>query len=417
MAPRASTPRAKPLSEQVEDDAFDTVISEDNANVAKELSEAFEQLRSFTGSEVKGHLYQIPRGGGKLMWVKDISPPFDGSEIMEDLKEEYGPGSYVMRITIRGKIQKTVPLDIAGKPKGTTDKRGDNMDFLQIMMAQSDRSRTEQQSMMQMMMQQQQAQQQMMMTMMQGSSQQMMALVTAMMTGKSDPTDLAVKMAELMKPSGGGMQETLGMLVTAKELFANNDSGGGDPDSLMGLAGKLLPGMLTAGAEMAKNIRPQEKPQQLQVLPHPDQRPMTQQPNPNQVHLTQGPQVELTETDKLLAMFAPDMLFSLSRGHTPEAAASLVLDTLDKNEVSEDAISQLVVQFVSLGEQWPLYLKERGIDVTGHEKWFNEFITHVIAGYQDDDSGGDAGGEGNLGAHEDPGDRGQNEHAGSPTGA
>lgn len=415
MARRPQTRTAKPISD-VDDDVLDEVMAEDRAETARTLGDALLQLRAYTGDKVKGILYQVQRDG-KFGWIKDLYPPFDNAVDLEELRDEYGSGNYAIRVFAEGRIKDTAHFSIAGtkKPLGDVSRKSDNMDFIQLMMAQSDRSRSEQTSMMQMMMQQSQQSNQLMMQMMQASSQQMVGLMTAIMAGKSDPTEMAVKMGELLRPREGGMKEAIETLAAAKGLFGDGGGSGPEDTSLMGMAKTFLPVLASGAAELAKNMpQRQEQPQQvLRTVPT----PQLIQANPA---MAIPPPVEteaLTGPDKILALLAPDVLFSMNRGHSPQAAADLVLDTLEKHGITEDEVSSLVVQFVQLGEGWPQYLQQRGIDVSGREAWFNAFISAIVSAYSGEDPQRDGGGQDDAEDHGGSGQSGQTEHEGAPQSA
>lgn len=407
----ARAPTRTKTVEDERDDPIDLALGSERENTAEDLSALLTELTGTTQGDIQVIIYHVPNASGKWQYVKEVQPPIDMPALMEELKAEFGGGAFQLRVRVNGKIKTTRSFDIAKtKALGVHVRPKDSGgDMLQLILAQNASSKSDMMSMFQMMQSQQQQ-----------STNTMMALVTAIIAKPTEnPLAILPSLLETMKPREvGGMKEAIETLAAAKGLFGDGGGGGGGDDSLIGMAGKLLPGLLSGATELAKNMGPKPQQEVLRVLPNPQH----QQAGPHvpQVPHASGPDIsQLTGAEKVLAVLAPDVLFSMQRGHSPEMAADLVLESIEKHGISDDEVSSLVLQFTSLGDQWPQYLTERGIDVTSQERaqWFSQFVGHLVASYQDDGSERHAGGEGDAENHGQAGASGQGEPEGAPTSA
>lgn len=404
MTARRTTRKPADQTDDQHDDPIDNALLGEREGVADDLSALLTELTGTTQGDIQVIIYHVPNASGKWQYIKEVQPPIDMPALMEELKADYGGGAFQLRVRVAGKIKTTRSFEIAktkASPFAVAPKdNGDNM--LQLILAQNASSKSDMMAMFQMMQSQQQQ-----------STNTMMALVTAIIAKPSDnPLAILPSLLETMKPKeGGGMGETLVMLKTAKELFSEGGGGGDGDTSLMGMAAKVLPGILEGAASLAKNRAPVETAQPAQQLrtvpmPQPQAAPVAQ--------LTAQPGEELSGPDKLLSLIGPDVVFCYQRGHSPEMAADMALELIDKHAVEQHELIALVVQVQGWGEQWAAELASRGLDFSANPQWFSDFVTAVVGAYQeDDDTGGDGGGEKNAGDNGDPGQTGETKSAGA----
>lgn len=373
-------------------DAVDEVVADENTKDAGDLSEALDMLRGFTGSSVKVIVYHVQRNG-KFGWIKELAPPIDTTELMEELRADYGPGDYVFRVMVDGKrgVQAQRYFSIAANKKVDPTRPngiGDG-DIFRMMMESSNTSRQDQQNMMAMMMQQQQAsadrQMQMMMSQMQGNQ----ALITALLAGKDKPTDMIAALAQMQGAFGpkqeNGLIETMTLIKSVKELFG--DAPQTPEEGMIGLAKTLLPAIGSA------------------VSAYRDAR--TQAPNgesPQMVtpQISSAPVGELIKpTQSVLTIIQADILYAAARGYKPDRAAELIADTLEDAEVPESDLFALVATLQS-STNWIEYLAEQGIDLRERAAWANQVISSLVELYTSQNNGADTDSGGAAGIAGDP---------------
>lgn len=108
MAPR----RNAAAQENAAVDPIDAAIADDREGLASELSSVLEGLEGIASDQIYGIVYKIPAGNGKFQFVKNVYPPFDTSEIMSVLQDEYGGGDYQLRVMVEKRIRKNINFSI-----------------------------------------------------------------------------------------------------------------------------------------------------------------------------------------------------------------------------------------------------------------------------------------------------------------
>lgn len=392
MAPRK---RTTTTTEEIQDDILDKATETDLQETAGDLADVLADLRGLSGSDVQVLVYKIPKGGPRGGWeyVMTITPPIDTSELMDGLRNDWGAGDYALRVRAAGKIKSTKFISIAASKSAPaiTPSKNDNNELLQILLAQNAASKSDMMQMTTLMMQSQQASQQQMM-------QLMTVLLPAMMGGKEKTSELLTAFATLqnMGDKGGGMKEAIETLVAAKSLFGGGESGGSNldlDDNMIGNALKIA-GPLLGG--LAKTVSERGQQQQVTVLP-PVQPHVPPQPVP--VMLPNGGEVAIPDQVSrfpVLDLIKDDVLFLFNRQHDPELSAEVVIETLEKHQVEEAAISDVIAAF-AVSPNWIEELASEGIDLRSNPVWANQFLSALVSLYtapsgDDDDTGGGTGG-------------------------
>jgi hypothetical protein len=391
MAPR--TPRTI----ETEDDPINETMKQETQGVADELADVLEGFRGIDQGEIKGILFRIPKAGGKFEWIKELLPPFNMSEIMEDLKNTFGGGDYRLSLMVKGKLRKNLQFSIAADPQArnplVTETRKDNDMMMLIMNMQQQSS----DRMMQMM----QAMNTSQMNAAAQSNQSMMQLMTvlipAMVGGKEKTTDLITAFAAINgQKEGGGLADTLAMLKTAKDLFAPGETpnlGDGEEGLVsqgIKLAGQLIPAALRAlpqggSAPAPQAIYPTMPPQA--ALPPPiGSQPMVNGPGSETLPEAGSPG---TGRFPVLDHIREDVMFLFKRGHSPVTAAEVVLDTLDKAQVTDEQVFELITAFQAAGPGWIDELASEGIDLRSNPEWAFAFLGQLIQLYTSDDGDDD----------------------------
>jgi hypothetical protein len=401
------------IVEEQEDPITETV-KQDTQNVADELGTILEGFQGIDQGEIKGILWRIPRAGGKFEWIKDVYPPFNMSEIMEELKTTYGGGTYRLGLMVRGKLRKNLEFSIASDPLAKsplmTDQRKDN-DIMMLMMNMQQQSSDR---MMQMMTAMNTAQ----MNAAQQSNQSMMqlmsVLIPAMVGGKEKTSELLTAFAAMNgQKEGGGLADTLAMLKTAKDLFTPGETpnlGDGEEGLVsqgIKLAGQLIPAALRAlpqggSAPAPQAIYPTMPPQA--ALPPPiGPQPMVNGPGSETLPEAGSPG---TGRFPVLDHIREDVMFLFKRGHSPVTAAEVVLDTLDKAQVTDEQVFELITAFQAAGAGWIDELASEGIDLRSNPEWAFAFLGQLIQLYTSDD-GDDDHSERGSGSPADDGNHGE----------
>lgn len=412
MAPR----RNAAAQENAAVDPIDAAIADDREGLASELSSVLEGLEGIASDQIYGIVYKIPAGNGKFQFVKNVYPPFDTSEIMSVLQDEYGGGDYQLRVMVEKRIRKNINFSII-QPKTSNPliaPKDNTSDMMQMMMQMSASSKSDMMQMMTMLMTSMQSAQQ-------SQANLMGILIPAMMGGKEKTSELMTAFAALSGggEKSGGLKEAMEMLVTAKTLFASdgNSGGGFDPDASLisnglKLAGPLLSGLTTMVKERGQNQQPMMLPQQPQtVVTVPPQAVMLPGMEPNPVTDDEPSRFPV------LDLIKEDVLFFFRRGYEPDLAAENVVEILDRNEVKEEALHELIAAF-TVSAAWIEDLASCGIDLRSNPEWANLFLSSLVSIYtdpsrRDDDTGRGSGGSQDASTDGGPIAAGQSEYVSS----
>lgn len=390
--------------EETQDDVIDQGMKDDVAATAGDLADVLEDLRGLTGSDVEVLIYRVPKGGIRGGWefVKAITPPVDTINLMDELRDQWGAGEYVLRVRAAGKIKSTKFINIAN-PKNApviAPSKDTSSDMIQLLIAQNAAAKSDMMQMTTLMMQSQQASQQQMM-------QLMTVLLPAMMGGKEKTSELMTAFAAMTGAGdkGGGLKEAIETLALAKGLFSNEGGGGADIDpdaslvsNAIKLAGPLLGGLAKAAGQKQETVTVvppvHQNPAAPAMLPIPPAQPATA----GEIHTP-----DQVSRFPVLDLIRDDVLFLFKRQHDPELSAEVIAETLDKNNIPEEAITDVVAAF-TLSPNWIEDLAGEGIDLRSNPEWANQFLTALVGLYTasgggDDYSGGGSGGAQNHAGH------------------
>lgn len=402
-------PRTRTTTEEIDDPISET-IKQDTQNIADELGAILDSIQGIDQGEIKGILFKIPRGGGKFEWINDVYPPFNLSEIMEDLKSKYGGGDYRLSLMVKGKLRKNIQFSIAADPTRSNPLIADtrkNDDLFAMMMQMQNQSSDR---MVQMMMAQNAAQQAAAQNNMQMIATMMTAIIPAISGGREKTSELLSSFAALNgQKTESGFMEMLTAMKTAKDLFTPAEPGlnlGDGEDGIiqqgLKLAGSILPAITSR--------LPQPGAQASQAQPGPITAalppPMPPQVigGPAIIETPEAPQVG-TGRWPLLDLIREDVLFLFKRGRSPEAAAELCLEVIEEAKVPEEEIFSLAAAF-QVSPSWIDELASEGIDLRSNPEWANLFLSELMRLYAEDDGDDDdtAGGSGGASDNADHGE-------------
>jgi hypothetical protein len=401
-------PRTRTTTEEIDDPISET-IKQDTQNIADELGAILDSVQGIDQGEIKGILFKIPRGGGKFEWINDVYPPFNLSEIMEDLKGKYGGGDYRLSLMVKGKLRKNLQFSIAADPTRSNPliadtRKNDDLFAMMMQMQQASSDR-----MMQMMMAQNASQQQASQNSMQMIATMMGAIIPAIAGGREKTSELLSSFAAINGgKSEGGFMEMLTAMKTAKDLFTPAEPGlnlGDGEDGIiqqgLKLAGSILPA-ITSRLPQPNAQAPQFQPGPITAALPPPMPPQVIGGAPI-IETPPAPQVG-TGRWPLLDLIREDVVFLFKRGHPPETAAELCLDVIEQAQVPQEEIFGLVAAF-QVSPSWIDELASEGIDLRSNPEWANVFLTELVRLYTEDDGAGDdtSGGAGGETDHVDHG--------------
>lgn len=417
MAPRRRTTIIEPM----EEDPIAQVMLTDQEAIADELSEALGTLDQVDQAKVKGTLYLVERGTNKYQWIKDVYPPFDLSNIMNELKDETGGGDFQLRITATGRrgVIKNINFSIMKDrhPMVTSAPKEDNSRdmFMMMMNMQMEAGREARAA----------AERQM--NLMMEANRQTTSVLVAAMQGGTKATDLIPLIAAMKTdpPKANGMGEMLEVMKSAKSLFGEGGGPAFDADDLVGSAVKLGGPILQAIGRAAGERRqaPAANPADYQaptgplMLENPAPRSAVALPMGNPT----GTGARMPSRFPVLDLIRDDLMFMFERGHEADRAAEVVYDVIERNNVGDEQINDLVGAFIAAGPAWLDELAGEGVDLRRDPAWADEFLSQLAAIHGDAERGPDdtARPRGNgldAEAHGQPGAGGLALHAGPQPG-
>lgn len=369
---------------------IDEAMIADEAHVAEELAGILEATKGFEVSQIKGNLYQKPQNGqGPWSWCDDVYPPWNLSQIFQDMRERFGPGFYQLRIYANGKIRKNVDFSIA-KEKTTLAAAPSNnaqssqfSDMLLLMMQNSRDAADRQMNMMQAMSKQ--------------TTDLLAAILPAMAGGGGNRASETVALIAALKDaggSGGGIKDTLEAMAAFKTLLGHSsDDGEGrgeavDLDDLAGTAVRLIgPGVKALGDYLQRSRDPAASEGGA-----PSANGTAAPGAGGQLALGAPP-----SRHPLLDLVRDDVNYMFKRGFDPAKAADLVYDIIVANEVAEEEINALATLF-ALSPNGLEDLAREGIDFRSAPGWANAFFAELVAIHRGerDDPAGPGGGQADV---------------------
>lgn len=381
MARRAGTDTILP-----EIDRLDAVMENDKEGAANELENVLNDIGSVTGAGVTVIVYK--RGqSGPWEHVKELTPPINTAELIEELKRDYGGGRYMFRFRAGGRIKggKEISLAVPKANVIATPKSDDGIIAMMMGMMQ-----------MQAQAQQQSAdrQMQMMQTMQSSTNTLLGAILPAMMGGRDTPASMIAALSPLMGDKNkGGMLETVEMIRLIKDILPSGDSGS-DENGLQSALRAFAPVMAAGASQMLNNPQPQRQA----VAYTPSTQPATMLPQ----------QAPITSGDPILAVIGDDLRYFASRMIDPEVTADALAELLERSGIKQDEFLALVTR-LSVGN-WIENLYAEGIDLRGKDEWAGRVLQLLSDSFPGGDGiqhpGGDSGGKTNPGHDGDPGEAG-----------
>ena len=378
--------RATIVEPEFERDPVDDVIREDRAETANELSTAIESMRGYDAGSIKGILFKVPKGGGKYETIETIFPPFDFDKIIEDLKERFGGGDYLLRIMEIGKpgVKKNINFSIAQERNPLIAPREDKTDLtmmmFQMMMKQSEDAARQRADDMRDRQAASERQMQMMTTL-------ASALIPAMFGGREKTSELMTAIAAFQpKPQENDLEKTVNTFAALKTIFKDDAPAATfDPSDMVGSLVKAAGPIAGAVGRAFSGGRSGQAPATEAPQYEADAEPL-RIPSPNPT-----PALEhRPEPSKypILDLIRPDVLYHFGRRNNPEFAAEGVYDILLRANVSEDEINALVAVFSISGDRWG-DLAAQGIDLRADLPWADAFLAELVRLHAKDRGDGD----------------------------
>lgn len=341
-------------------DPADMAVADNRLRAAVELSEILESLDGFTDSKVTVQLYQVDRAG-KPQYIRNVLVPVEMEALADELREEYGGGDFMFKVLLNGKFKDNKAFSIAMPrsasrslvPIVATAPAKDNME---IFLHMSNEARKDQ------------------ITMMTTMMTSMVGMMTALAGGKaSDPAALIASLASTMKsmqpdaPAAAGgqsMSDMLDLFIKLKEL--SGEGGGGDGESFLGLAGKMLPAIIEAAKANGAGV-PVSAPLALAA-------PATLAGAP-------APAAGVPDTPghRIIGLIRDDLVYCLQRGHSADFAAEIIYGVLTAQGVTLNDLGAVIAEFSAAGDNWPAELGRHGIHLTDESQlqWFNAVTGHI----------------------------------------
>ncbi len=356
-------------------DPADMAVADQRLKDAVELADAFDAMGAYADSKVKVLLAQVGKDGRPAS-IRTLTPPVDMDELIEWLREEYGPGDYSLKFMVDGKFKDNRVFSIAapkslslrGAPPGA-ERTGGNTDLMLSLAKMQQDSSDKQLTLI--------------MAMMQNSTQQMTAMMTAIIPAlaggrPADPAAMLASLATTFKslqpsapPPGVSPKEWIETLAALKELTGD---GGGDDSSIMGMAKTFLPLI----GQYVSQGRDGFAAGSQQALPAPDN--AAPGPIAGNGYAAGAP---LTPGHRIIAMIRDDLDFLLKRRRDTQVSAELLAEVLDNNGVTLDDLMAVVAEFQTAGNQWPVELAKHGIVIADQAdaQWLDAVIAGLVELY------------------------------------
>lgn len=400
MARQPRTPRQKTTIIEPVDDTDDVVsdamfAADSEQGSFEALKLMFEQLNTTNATDpLTISVYTRENDGKPWSLLNTMAMnvnEFDAQKAIESVKEDHGDGSYKFIVYVKGRVVRHVPFRIGDpRKKNIIAAAVDNTkEYIPMMMQMMQGSSDRQMQMMQLMMQQSSEASNRTMTAIMGMFG---TIVPALVGGKTDPAQMLVQLATIMKelqPSKDGLKEGIETLVAAKSLFS--DSGGnGSEDNIFSIikeVGPTLAPVVQALIEQAK-MKGQGNVNGTSITPLPPPAvipPQTSQvagianaeqlaSGTDDVHREEGNNQHSLAGNRILKLVGDDIVFFANRGYDVEHAAEIIADKFDENGITQDEIGALLAEASTYGD-WIEALATVGYDLRQHRQWIVDVLT------------------------------------------
>jgi len=317
----------------------DNVVEGDFEDISSLQGDIDAQLDAIIGEfagekdlSAKIKVYQVKPNGGKMAWVFDCLP--EELPILERVRDEFGPGDYLSRLYIGGKLTKTFQFSIAAPSRSyaaANKSGGSEIAALGEIMRQNFESMRE---------------------MMQANNRQQGGMDAAL--------DQLIKMKELFGADRGGssIKELQEMVLLVDTL--RGDGGDNEPkgvmDVLSGIVDKALPALSQAAAAGQQQQARKKNPAARQVQREQQQ---TQQ---------QKPQPEDNSQMKMKLMYLCSMA---EKNADPATYAGMIVDA---------STEQQLIDLVELlkTDDWLEKFGKYHADVLNYRAWFAEVRAFIM---------------------------------------
>lgn len=389
-------PRTTTRTTQVtEPDAVDDVLAADANRTADQLGEALDTLSEFASEGTSFKVFKLP----SFQYCKELDPPLDTTAMLEEVREEFGPGNYCIRVYMTGRkgcaAQRNfsiAPLRKAAVPIAAPPA-GDQLTLRDLLPLLLDRERPAGLDM-GALMAAQSASADRQMTMM---TTMMTTIVAAISGGKESPTAMLSAMAPFINRPTSGAEEFATTFGLVRGLLPA--PAGGEDDSIAALAVKALapsvPDFAKGFADMAAGMRGRGAPAEAAtVLTDPVDYTRAAPPAAHLAANTRFP---------VLAALREDVLFYFQRRMDPEIAADGLWTVLTSERFtaagySEASLAPVVTHLNASGAGWLDELAREGIDLRADPAWAHALFQQLVTIYRGDldAAGGEAGGDGDA---------------------
>ncbi len=383
--------KAARLARRAAQIAADEAETKNDTPAAEEATDLANLLASLPNT-ADIRLYRKAKIGGRLEFCQSFLEASEFSE--EGVADKWGPGTYRLMVRVPDKVTGkpnfmaggTKTFTVAERPgeaaRGGAGTRGPE-NFQETMAAQMFTMMTSQLGMMQQMMMQSAESHRGMLTMMLSNKPpdttgELLKVLLPLVLNKADPMDMAIKMAELLKPAGPGasMVEQLAVL----EKFMDLAKSGNEPNDapvwfralkevapLLERAMTLKPGALQPGQPPAAQLAPGAPPPAPAPAPAPVPAPALPPPTQVDPAQTAGQPLDLlTELDQLMPMLVRAAVknadVELQADWFLEAVPEGLYETLDVALAETNLLDQLALRYPSIAT---------------HRAWFDRFVAAV----------------------------------------
>lgn len=405
---RRTTRQVQPIfvetAEGEELNATEQLVEQDQAEVAGIAGEIINSLSGLAAGDAKVNVYRIPNRGGKWAYITSYYPPISPF-IIEELQEKFGGGSFQLRVFGNGRIITTKQVDIEGPPKyvGAEEPKA-TTDITEVLLTQANQSKADMRDMMTVLMNISAENNKMLMMFMQDSNNRSMDMMKVLLPllagGKETPGSLLAGLApflQMFKTGQNSTAETIDLVTKVKELFGD---GGGEKGMIESLATSALPlltkltdgslGLPQGGFPPGATSLAPHMGYGLVAAPNGPAGPQPQIPagyemvGPEPVDLMQPPppimvggQPLSEETATLVRMIGPDVVYFAVRGHDPSLAAEAIVSLIDKAQVKDECIQELVLRFTQSAD-WINDLSAAGYNLQSARQWCLSFLPILV---------------------------------------
>lgn len=375
----------------VEPDAVDDVLAEETSRAAGQLGDALDSLSEFANEGTSFKVFKLP----SFQWCKDLDPPLDSSTLLEEMREEFGPGNYCIRVYMTGRKGCAAQRNFSIAPLRKGAERpavpaGDQLTLRDLLPLLLDRDRDKGGLDMAAILTAQSASADRQLQMM---TAMMTAVVGAISSGKESPTAMLQAMAPYINRPASGAEEFATTFQLVKGLLPS--PAGGEDESIGGLAIKalspVLPDIAKGFTDMAAGFRQGVAERQGATVVA-EATDYTRAPAPAAT-LTAGARFPL------LAALRADVLFYFERRLDPEIAADGLWAVLTSPRFAaagfkEEDLVPIVTTLNAAGPGWLDELGREGIDLRADPAWAQQLLNALIAifrGDADDPRGAEGG--------------------------